>query len=828
MASQATSNIRHRIQEITIQPTTSERPTKLEVLVNGQSVHKLSIVKPGQTLLWDMQTYPCETHPGSTIGLRLIETHYVSPDREVLVEYTISEAADQTSITRHPGAFPSGLSAFGFPPRTSNTAGPGKSFTVTVKFLDLSQVANSYSAAFVRATKMAEKTQGPLDKLRSSREVLKTILGFGAAVAELHPIAKLVVGLCTRAWEYLEKMQKQHEDLRRLLDGLAQIQPFIDAVKKRATEAALEHVILALLWLIEDTSNYIINSMHRTSTARVLHGFSDTREPDRINELLQQFGDLKEQFDRGVGVQVLGVSAQVLDQVLSTEQRALINQLKPTVSSLNSMPPPCHRGTRVQAIADICAWHDDQNNPQKLLWLYGQAGMGKSSIAASVCQVFHDAGTLGAHFFFKRDDPHLRSPDHMLNLVVHRLAFQYEPYGRAVANAIESYSGLLDMPLGQRYVHLVERPLQSLRSIAGSPPRTFAIIIDALDECEKTDNRRSLFTYLREMSQLAPWIKVVITSRPDKDIEITFDGNNHNDVASRSIASYDASSDILKYTQTRMAEITEHNLPQWSQNSVHELSSRAAGLFIWVETACKFIEQGIDKKARLEQVLAGTQTAGGSAPLDQLYTTAIRQGMGDDGSDNVRVFQGCIGAIIATGNRTPLSVTGLELLLSGYLSPGLLRAVVSKLGSVLYEDASQGGAVRVYHPSFADFILDPSRSGCFHTNSCDQSIVLADYCLRTMMRELRFNICGLETSHIFNHDVVDLDTRVQAVIGPHLTYGCMHWSSHLSETPTDTHQDQLEEFLYGPQLVYWIESMSLLGQTSGALTCLLELIGWAS
>lgn len=61
-------------------------------------------------------------------------------------------------------------------------------------------------------------------------------------------------------------MQKQHEDLQRLLDGLAQMQPFIDAVKKRANESVLEHIILRLLHLIEDTSNYIINSMHQTST----------------------------------------------------------------------------------------------------------------------------------------------------------------------------------------------------------------------------------------------------------------------------------------------------------------------------------------------------------------------------------------------------------------------------------------------------------------------------------------------------------------------------------------------------------------------------------
>ncbi|KAF8596004.1 hypothetical protein BDV93DRAFT_80081 [Ceratobasidium sp. AG-I] len=663
-------NIRHRIQDITIQPTISECPIKLEVLVDGQNVHKLSTIKPSQTLRWDMQTYPCDVHQGSTIGLKLIEKHHTSPDRELLIEYTVSEAVNQSVVTKHAGAFPSQWPAFGLVAKRPNTASATTPLVVTVKLLDLSQITSNYSNAFDRATTMVEETQGPLDKLGNSRETLKTILGFGAVVSELHPIAKLVIGLCTRAWELLEKIQKQHEDLERLINGLTQMRPFIDSLRKRAREAALEHVVFGLLKLIEDVANYIINSMHQTSAGRTKDGFSYTRESHRIGELLERLGDLKEQFDRGVGV-------QVLNQVLSTEQRALINQLKPNISFLNIMPSPCHEGTRTGVITDIRAWYLDTNNPQKLLWLYGQAGMGKSSIAASICQVFHDAGTLGAHFFFRRDDPHLRSPEHMFNFIVHRLALRYEPYGRAVATAIESYSGLLDMPLGQRYVHLVEHPLQSLVPTGESPSKTFVVIVDALDECENTDSRRSLFSYLRKMSQPVPWIKILITSRPDEDIEAAFDSTNYDHVASRNLTSYDTSSDILIYTRMRMADMANRKKrSQWPEDLVRELSMRAAGLFIWVETACKFIERGADMRKRLEQVLAGSQPTEGTAPLDLLYTTAIKHAMGDEGPDNVQIFRECIGAIVATGSHKPLPITGLESLLSDHVGAGVFHTVI--------------------------------------------------------------------------------------------------------------------------------------------------------
>lgn len=183
--------------------------------------------------------------------------------------------------------------------------------------------------------------------------------------------------------------------------------------------------------------------------------------------------------------------------------------------------------------------------------------------------MFYEAGTLGAHFPFRHDDQYLRSPEHMLNVIIHRLAFRYEPYGRAVASAIENYSGVLDMPLGQRYVHLVERPLRSLESSPGPPPATFAIVVDALDECEKIDSHRPLFACLREMSRLASWANVLITSRPDEDIEATFNSSDYSWVIARSMADYDASSDILRYTQTRMADMANRKKqPQWSDDSV--------------------------------------------------------------------------------------------------------------------------------------------------------------------------------------------------------------------------------------------------------------------
>jgi hypothetical protein len=181
----------------------------------------------------------------------------------------------------------------------------------------------------------------------------------------------------------------------------------------------------------------------------------------------------------------------------------------------------------------------------------------------------------------------------------------------------------------------------------------------------------------------------------------------------------------------------------------------------------------------------------------------------------------CVGAIVATSRRTPLSVANLEALLSDVVRPGIIRYVVNALGSVLYEDG-RDGPIRVCHPSFEDYVTDLARSGEFHVDMRQQNTTLAGCCLRTILQKLKFNICGLETSHKLNRDIIDLEKRVREAVREDLRYSCIYWSSHLVEAEIAVVQNRLRDFLFGKELLYWIEVLSLLGTLGVALSCLLE------
>lgn len=73
-------------------------------------------------------------------------------------------------------------------------------------------------------------------------------------------------------------MQQLHDDMRKLLDGLEKMLPFIDFLKEHATNNLLTDTITALLNLIEDSSNFMIAYLVKNTAGmcRITEGLSQT------------------------------------------------------------------------------------------------------------------------------------------------------------------------------------------------------------------------------------------------------------------------------------------------------------------------------------------------------------------------------------------------------------------------------------------------------------------------------------------------------------------------------------------------------------------------
>jgi len=79
---------------------------------------------------------------------------------------------------------------------------------------------------------------------------------------------------------------------------------------------------------------------------------------------------------------------------------------------------------------------------------------------------------------------------------------------------------------------------------------------------------------------------------------------------------------------------------------------------------------------------------------------------------------------------------------------------------------------------------------------------------------LKFNICDLKDSRVFNNAIPDLPGRVKQAIPPYLAYSCRYWMHHLQHV--DCTPDLLNEvtLFFEDMFPYWLEAISLLSLSS--------------
>ncbi|KAG9126262.1 hypothetical protein FRC07_004185 [Ceratobasidium sp. 392] len=812
--------IRHHLQGIKLEPDQSAYDIVIELQVDDIRTHKLPPVKKGQALSWSDLSLPCDVSEDSTITLQITEVHPFRPmDPVGKATYHASQVSDQDGIS---------------------IECENRVFKVLMKFMDEEEAKQAYSEAFEKVQRM-ENQPGLLERTGRVGDAFKTLLDLGSAMADrglllkvpwacmqLDPTggAGVVFSVCTKAWEHLEQQEKQDVELGELVKSLARMIPSVKSIKSLADEN-LGETVTDMLNLIEDVSLFILNCRPRGSFERAWRSAISSEVQEQSQAYIAKFKELRKEFDTRVNVQALRAAEVEMGQkhgrrvTPSPGMNAKLRELRPADLAGYDPSRRCIANTRMKIIDELTAWAQNADAGPRLAWVHGLAGLGKSSIATSVCMRLSGLDVLASSFFCKRDSPDRRNPRQVLATIIFGLALRWEAYRDAVVGVIGRDLELHTKHIQPLYDTLVSGPHKSLAG-AKRPTSDLVIVVDALDECDAAATRRQLLVCLQGMAQLEPWLKIIVTSRPDEDIREFFRHSGEGWYTEYNVLNYDALADVRVLIEDRLSELIQTD--ELPKDAVEHLSLRSNGLFIWAQTACQFILKGYDPGKRLKQVLAGTHMRDSSADLDILYTAAVKASALDEGDDNMEYTMKCLGVVVVTAIQSPLAISSLALLLDGHIPPKILGRVVGSLSSVLYVDEKQDGAVRISHPSFMDYITDHSRSKRLCVDQAQQNTVLARCCFKTMAQGLRFNICGLETSDQFNSDVPNLKSRVEKTIGPHLSYSCLYWPSHVADARISLLDECLRDFLFGPELLYWIEALSLLELLSAAPKNLLELM----
>ena len=426
-----------------------------------------------------------------------------------------------------------------------------------------------------------------------------------------------------------------------------------------------------------------------------------------------------------------------------------------------------------------------------------------------IAMLFRTAHRLGVIVEFNRTTG--VTPAILWKTVAYALALEYPVCREVIVSALNG--GTLDLSNAtstEIFNRLIAEPLRRLTSSGSKTPsdRLPIVIIDALDECGGLDisskqARKEILNCIAQWAELAPGVKLIVTSRAEQDIKHAFSTISHSPLEIHTGSSVTGTStrDIRLYMKDEFKRIANDNeiTTDWPGDEiVIDLARRAEGIFIWATTVMRFIDDGVPKR-QLKVILNERLPSGN---VYGLYRQILESSFPPTYS--LECFRKVVSAVVVAQQQfTP---TELGELLG--LEVDEINDIRKRLRTVL-DDVD---VVRFKHQSFVDFLLSTSSSdptACperFCISVVDAHGLMFESLFRLMNKMLRFNICQIPSSFLRNDQLPP--GHFESVISRSLAYGCRFWGSHLENQHSAVNVDLVNTFVYG-HLLSWLEVLSV-------------------
>ena len=506
--------------------------------------------------------------------------------------------------------------------------------------------------------------------------------------------------------------------------------------------------------------------------------------------------------------------------VIITALDAKIEQIPYKGGSRFSPQKGCLPGTRVAFLDFIVNW---VNNPvsERSLVLFGLAGTGKSSIAHEIARRFNQMRRLSSSFMFVRKEQSKTEAYHFFTNLARDLADRYPLFKTALGKVVKDNTALrLARDYGTLFQYLIQEPLKDLPIVG-----PILIVIDALDESGDVTGEDGLHRFLAtNLSELPSNFRVLITSRPEDGIESAFHAAKSVIIKHMNDLELAATThqDILTFLRKRLSS-------EVCEEYGEALARRAEGLFQWAEVACGYIQEPKpvrNRRARIEHLLNSAADHHGQDPLNKLYSGVLEEYFTDEEAQGL--FRSVVGQLLAAFE--PLSIVSLTTLRRHDDDSDSVVETLRYLGSLLSNVTSSDDTLPIVplHTSFRDFVTNERNSGAFYVDLRVAHHQLAHFCLSLVLDDLKFNICGLESSYFANKDVEDLEMRISEHLPPALSYACRFWDDHLENLDFETDLFGKLRTFFEKKFLFWLEALSLISDVGLASPALSSLRAWTA
>jgi len=376
--------------------------------------------------------------------------------------------------------------------------------------------------------------------------------------------------------------------------------------------------------------------------------------------------------------------------------------------------------TRVRILKEIDAWIKDPD-AQRICWITGMAGTGKTTITKTVCErASADPDVvLGGSFFCSRTGVAAqRDIRCVIPTLVQLLARQSIVFSQSLAEEIAN-----DQDLQHKHVTVqVKQLLYTPLTAAKDSHTSIVFVIDALDECGdmisdlNEESHQAVSEMLEALVTSAPTavrlpVKFLVTLRPETHIRETpvSDADFSQILRLHAVNKDEVDADINRYItgtlNTKLfgkADIRAY----FTDSVVDDLVRLCDGLFIVAATALKhtFGAGANVAEARFQKLLNDSRNGfnlTAAAPLDRMYKVILEDAVSEDATE----LSGLLNLLASLlSARMALSVAALADIVGQKSSD--VRASMSHLHAVVdVPDDDHVPGLRTVHTSFGDYLF---------------------------------------------------------------------------------------------------------------------------
>ena len=392
-------------------------------------------------------------------------------------------------------------------------------------------------------------------------------------------------------------------------------------------------------------------------------------------------------------------------------------------------------GTRMSVLEKVSLWLNDRPSENRAIVITGNAGMGKSVIAAVICRTLDQAGRLAGSHFCQHNKERYRNPKIMLQSLAYQLSEFLPQYKRELVKALSRNLGedINNLEVGELFELLLEEPLRNV----DDPGESVLMVIDGLDETEYKGRNELLDVIDNHFSALPVWFRFCVTTRPEIIIAKHLQKLSPLHLQQDDEENVD---DIRIFLKTQLGNVIQSGC---EEVVINQLVEKADGHFLYAYLTVDFIKKNVSLLTPEE---FGRTLPSGVSSVYQPYFERLEKEL----TISEELFLTFLSALAVAKEPLPLDFV-FKMLLSDIKSPAGHRKVRKAIECISTLLPVQDGCIHFFHKSVKDWLTDgaPDMYGVqhkFYVNEDQGHRALSQLCVDELDDVKRKSVHGTDFS----------------------------------------------------------------------------------